>query len=99
MSDDVPFGEFMSKCEMYFAAEGGIVDQPFQSRLPDGMIRCYMCADGWRNRTSVDRRPCRATFPSNCRHLLKDGATEQVNDGGKLLPSGTRFLLPSARRT
>jgi hypothetical protein len=22
-----------------------IVDQPFQPRLPDGMIRCYMCAE------------------------------------------------------
>ena len=25
--------------------DGCIVDQPFQPRLPDGMIRCYMGAD------------------------------------------------------
>src|SRR5262249_33508060 len=36
---------FMSRCEAYFAADGCILDQPFQVRLPDGMIRCYMGAD------------------------------------------------------
>jgi hypothetical protein len=43
--EDLPLGDFMSQCEGYFAAEGCIVDQPFQPRLPDGMIRCYMGAD------------------------------------------------------
>ena len=37
--------EFMARCEAYFAADGCVVDQPFQARLPDGMIRCYMGAD------------------------------------------------------
>jgi hypothetical protein len=41
----MPLGEFMEQCEAYFANEGCIVDQPFQARLPDGMIRCYMGAD------------------------------------------------------
>jgi len=41
----MPLGEFMAQCEAYFANEGCIVDQPFQARLPDGMIRCYMGAD------------------------------------------------------
>jgi hypothetical protein len=35
----------MTRCEAYFAADGCIVDQPYQPRLPDGMIRCYMGAD------------------------------------------------------
>jgi hypothetical protein len=43
--EDVPLGEFMRRCEAYFVPGGCIVDQPFQSRLPDGMIRCYMAAD------------------------------------------------------
>jgi hypothetical protein len=43
--EDMPLGDFMRRCEAYFAAEGCIVDQPFQPRLPDGMIRCYMSAD------------------------------------------------------
>lgn len=41
----LPLQEFMSRCEPYFAAGGCIIDQPFQSRLPDGMIRCYMGVD------------------------------------------------------
>jgi hypothetical protein len=42
---DIPLGDFMSSCESYFANDGCIVDQPFQARLPDGMIRCYMGTD------------------------------------------------------
>lgn len=42
---DMPLGAFMDQCEAYFAEGGSIVDQPFQERLPDGMIRCYMAAD------------------------------------------------------
>jgi hypothetical protein len=45
MLEEVRLGEFMTRCEDYFATEGCIVDQPFQPRLPDGMIRCYMGAD------------------------------------------------------
>jgi hypothetical protein len=43
--EEVALGDFMSRCEVYFAADGCIIDQPFQPRLPDGMIRCYMAAD------------------------------------------------------
>src|SRR5260221_1653104 len=43
--EEMPLGDFMRSCEAYFAKEGCIVDQPFQPRLRDGMIRCYMCAD------------------------------------------------------
>ncbi len=37
--------EFMQNCTAYFADGGCIIDQPFQPRLPDGMIRCYMGTD------------------------------------------------------
>jgi hypothetical protein len=42
---DTPLGDFIDRCEPYFANDGCIVDQPFQARLPEGMIRCYMGAD------------------------------------------------------
>jgi hypothetical protein len=42
---DLPLQEFMARCEPYFASGGCIIDQPFQPRLPDGMIRCYMGTD------------------------------------------------------
>src|SRR5205085_6840956 len=43
--EELPLDEFMARCEDYFAAGGCIIDQPFQPRLPDGMIRCYMAVD------------------------------------------------------
>jgi hypothetical protein len=33
---------FMDRCEPYFGWGGCIIDQAFQPRLPEGMIRCYM---------------------------------------------------------
>jgi hypothetical protein len=45
LPEDIPLANFMTRCEPYFAGEGCIIDQPFQPRLPDGMIRCYMGAE------------------------------------------------------
>jgi hypothetical protein len=43
--EEMPLQDFMTRCDVYFTPGGCIVDQPFQSRLPDGMIRCYMGMD------------------------------------------------------
>jgi hypothetical protein len=43
--EQLSLGEFMARCETYFASDGCIIDQPFQPRLPEGMIRCYMGVD------------------------------------------------------
>jgi glutathione synthase/RimK-type ligase-like ATP-grasp enzyme len=43
--ETVELKAFMSTCDEYFEDGGSIVDQPFQERLPEGMIRCYMCGD------------------------------------------------------
>ncbi len=43
--DEMPLADFMARCAAYLAGDGCIVDQPFQARLPDGMIRCYMGQD------------------------------------------------------
>ncbi|MHB8529080.1 MAG: Cj0069 family protein [Caulobacteraceae bacterium] len=40
--EQLSLGAFMARCEGYFAADGRIIDQAFQPRLPEGMIRCYM---------------------------------------------------------
>lgn len=45
MLETLPLEDFMSRCESYFGWGGCIIDQPFQPRLPDGMIRCYMGVD------------------------------------------------------
>lgn len=39
---EVSLGAFMRQCEAYFAGQGRIIDQAFQPRLPEGMIRCYL---------------------------------------------------------
>jgi hypothetical protein len=43
--EDLPLTDFMTRCEEYFALDGCIIDQPFQPRLPECMIRCYMGVD------------------------------------------------------
>jgi hypothetical protein len=43
--EELTLENFMARCEAYFTEDGCIVDQPFQPRLPDGMIRCYMGGD------------------------------------------------------
>jgi hypothetical protein len=45
MPETLPLKSFMSRCEAYFGWGGCIIDQPFQARLKDGMIRCYMGVD------------------------------------------------------
>ena len=45
LSEDLPLAAFVARCAPYFTGGGCIVDQPFQPRLADGMIRCYMGAD------------------------------------------------------
>jgi hypothetical protein len=43
--EELVLSEFMTRCETYLVPNGSILDQPFQPRLPDGMIRCYMGVD------------------------------------------------------
>jgi hypothetical protein len=40
--EEMRLGDFVHRCSQYFAASGCMVDQPFQARLGDGMIRCYL---------------------------------------------------------
>jgi hypothetical protein len=43
--EELPLAAFMRSCESYFGWGGCIIDQPFQPRLSDGMIRCYMAGE------------------------------------------------------
>lgn len=45
VEEDLRLGDFMNRCERYLAGNGRMIDQPFQPRLSDGMIRCYMVRD------------------------------------------------------
>jgi hypothetical protein len=37
--------DFLRLCEPYFAGGGSMIDQAYQNRLPEGMIRCYLVHD------------------------------------------------------
>jgi hypothetical protein len=40
--EEMPLSDFMTRCRVYFTPHGSIIDQSFQPRLSDGMIRCYI---------------------------------------------------------
>jgi hypothetical protein len=42
LPEDMRLETFIARCEPYFGWGGCIIDQAFQPRLPEGMIRCYM---------------------------------------------------------
>ena len=40
--EEVRLREFIKRCEKYFADSGCLIDQPFQDRVAEGMVRCYL---------------------------------------------------------
>lgn len=43
--EEMKLGEFIRRCAAYFESGGRIVDQPFQARHAEGMVRCYVVQD------------------------------------------------------
>ena len=43
-SEELPLDEFLERCADYFE-DGCVIDQPFQARLHEGVVRCYMAGD------------------------------------------------------
>ena len=41
-TESTTLAEFIERCSGYFAWSGFVIDQPFQPRLADGLIRCYL---------------------------------------------------------
>ena len=42
VEERLAIGEFCVRCAGYFAAAGGMLDQAYQPRLTEGMVRCYL---------------------------------------------------------
>lgn len=40
--EELSLGDFLARCEAYFAGDGRIVDQPLLPRHAEGMVRCYV---------------------------------------------------------
>jgi hypothetical protein len=45
VEETISLAEFCGRCEPYFAGDGRMIDQAYQPRLPEGMIRCYLVHD------------------------------------------------------
>jgi hypothetical protein len=43
--EQITLDEFYGRCVPYFAANGRMIDQEYQERLPEGMVRCYLVHD------------------------------------------------------
>jgi Domain of unknown function (DUF6815) len=43
-SEELALDEFLERCVEYFE-DGCVIDQPFQARLSEGVVRCYMAGD------------------------------------------------------
>lgn len=43
--EQIPLGKFFKRCEQYFTGPGRMIDQAYQARLPEGMVRCYLVHD------------------------------------------------------
>ncbi len=43
--ETVPLADFLATCRDYFAGTGLLVEQPYQERLPEGMLRVYLTHD------------------------------------------------------
>ncbi len=45
IEEQITLGEFFGRSEQYFVADDRMIDQEYQERLPEGMIRCYLVHD------------------------------------------------------
>ncbi len=43
-SEELTLAAFLARCDAYFE-DGCVIDQPFQPRLTEGVVRCYMSGD------------------------------------------------------
>jgi hypothetical protein len=43
-SEELTLDDFLRRCAEYFE-DGSVIDQPFQPRLREGVVRCYMAGD------------------------------------------------------
>jgi hypothetical protein len=45
VEETMTLNALLERCRPYFAAGGRMIDQAYQSRLPEGMVRCYLVHD------------------------------------------------------
>ena len=69
LDEIMPLGTFLKRCEQYFEGEGRIINQAYQARLPEGMVRCYLVHDkvaGFGHQAVNALCPVPADAPAGC---------------------------------
>jgi hypothetical protein len=83
VEQEMPIEEFFAICEPYLADWGRVIDQAYQERLTDGMVRCYLVG----NRVAgFGRQEINALFPA------PEGASAD-----EALQPGPRLYHPSTK--
>jgi hypothetical protein len=77
--------EFLERCVAHFG-DGCVIDQPFQARLSEGVVRCYMAGDRC---TGFGHQKVKA---------LIDGPTARAEAGRRLYTSNTDPRFQRLRR-
>ena len=80
-TEDVQLGAFMERCRGYFDGSGLLVDQAFQPRIVDGMIRCYMIQDavsGFAHQWPAPSNPQAAAVPASSAHAAERSSPGQI---------------------
>ncbi|AMN45292.1 Cj0069 family protein [Rhodoplanes sp. Z2-YC6860] len=83
--EELTLDEFLARCADYFE-DGCVIDQQFQSRLSEGMVRCYMAGDR-----------C-AGFGHQKVKALVEGPAERAAAGPRLYTSETDHRFQRLRR-
>jgi hypothetical protein len=84
-SEEMVLDEFLERCIGYFE-DGCVIDQPFQPRLSEGVVRCYMAGDR-----------C-AGFGHHKVKALVDEPTARADAGPRLYTSNTDWRFQRLRR-
>ncbi len=45
VDETLPLHQFIARCAQYFEGNGRLINQAYQVRLPEGMVRCYLVHD------------------------------------------------------
>jgi hypothetical protein len=77
--EEMTLDAFMARCAVYFEGEGRLIDQAFQPRLPEGMIRCYVSG---------------GRVVGYGQQLIKALVEPQPGDGPDALVPGPRIMHP-----
>jgi hypothetical protein len=83
--DDVTLEEFLKRCDVYFE-DGCVIDQPFQPRLNEGVVRCYLSGD------------CCAGFGYQKVKALVEGADARATAGPRVYTPKTDARFQRLRR-